>query len=139
MAIRLPQSMDECVYYTLRSIGDKGKVRAWIYRNTCPKCKQAMMTKPRDPKTGNFKIRASEYVCPKCNFTINEDEYAQTLNLQAIYTCPKCSNQGEVEIPAKRKKIKIFDEEEQKEKTADAYQFQCSKCSEKINITKKMK
>ena len=139
MAITQPKSMDECVYYTLRTMGDKGKVRAWILRSSCPKCKQALMTKPRDPKTGNFKIRATEYVCPKCNFTINEDEYAQTLNPQAIYTCQKCGNNGDVEMLAKRKKVKIFDEEEQKEKTADAYQFLCSKCSEKINVTKKMK
>lgn len=97
------------------------------------------MAKPRDPKTGNFKIRAKEFVCPKCNYSVDEDEYAQTLNLQAVYTCPKCSHEGEVEMPAKRKKIKIFDEEDQKEKTAVAYQFLCSKCSEKINVTKKMK
>ena len=98
-----------------------------------------MMGKPKDPKTGKAKIRAKEYVCPECRYTIGMQEYEDTLTANIIYTCPKCGNNGEIQIPFKRKKIKMFNEELQKEISADALQFQCQKCSKKINVTKKMK
>ena len=97
------------------------------------------MGKPRDPKTGKPKIRAEEYVCPECSYTVPLEAYEETLTINVQYTCPKCSHHGEIELPYKRKKVKVFDEEDQKEKTVDAVQFQCQYCSEKINITKKMK
>ncbi len=138
MALREPMSMDECVYFTNRT-SDKGKVRAWVFREQCPKCHEGLMGKPRDPKTGKPKIRAEEYACPKCNYTAPLEEYEDTLTANVQYTCAKCGNGGEVQIPYRRKKVKIFDEEDQKGRTADALQFQCQHCSEKINITKKLK
>ena len=60
MALREPVSMDECVYFTNRNIG-KGKIRAWVFRENCPKCNKGLMGKPRDSKTGKAKIRTEEY------------------------------------------------------------------------------
>ncbi len=138
MALREPTSMDECVYFTNRT-SDKGKIRAWVFREQCPKCHEGLIGKPRDPKTGKPKIRAEEYVCSKCAYTVPLEEYEDTLTANVQYTCSKCMKNGETQIPYRRKKVKVFDEEDQKEKTADALQFQCQYCSEKINITKKMK
>ncbi len=139
MSLELPKSMDECVYYTLRTIGDKGKIRAWVLREKCPECGKGLMGKPRDPKTGKPKIRATEYVCPECNHTVEAGEYEDTLTLNIIYTCPKCGNASETQMPYKRKKIKVFDEEKGKDVAVDAFRFECNKCGEKILIAKKMK
>lgn len=136
--LKEPKSMDEVVYFTNRMLGAKGAVKAWVFKEICPKCKNAAMGKPKDEK-GKVKIRAKEYVCQSCKYSIEQKEYEDTLTANIVYTCPECSFKGEIQIPFKRKKVKIFDEEEQKEKTADALQFECEKCKEKINITKKMK
>ncbi len=138
MVLQQPTSMDECVYFTNRST-ETVKIKAWVLRGQCPKCGQGLMGKPRDPKTGKPKIRAEEYVCPKCAYTVSLEEYEDTLTVNVQYTCTKCMKSGEIQIPYRRKKVKIFDEEDQKERTADALQFQCQHCAEKINITKKMK
>ncbi|HII72385.1 TPA: hypothetical protein HA265_06540 [Candidatus Woesearchaeota archaeon] len=128
MALREPESMDECVYYTQRQV-DSGEVRAWVYRGDCPECGKAKMGKPRDDKTGKVKIRAKEYVCPECGYTAEKKEYEETLTCDIQYTCPACKNKGEISVPFKRKKFNGM----------DAVVFQCQKCKEKIPITKKMK
>ncbi|MEM4242563.1 MAG: hypothetical protein QXM31_01550 [Candidatus Woesearchaeota archaeon] len=135
MALRMPESMDECVYFTRRS---KPQVVAWVFREKCPKCKKALMGKPKDA-SGKVKIRAKEYVCPECNYTMEKGAYEDTLTANIQFTCPKCGFSGEHQMPFKRKKIKIFDEEEGKEIMADALVFNCPKCGEKIAVTKKMK
>ena len=135
MALKQPASMDECVYFTRRL---KPAVVAWVLKGMCPKCKKALMGKPRGPN-GKVKIRAKEYICPACSFTMGKQEHEDTLTANITYTCPKCSLSGEIQIPYKRKKVKLFDEEEGKEKMAEALQFLCAKCKEKINVTKKMK
>ena len=137
MGLRQPQSMDECIYFTNRADG-KSKLKAWVFKEHCPKCKKGLMAKPRDGKTGKPKIRALEYVCPECNHTVEKKEYEATLTANIAYNC-ECGHNGEVQIPFKRKKVKVFDEEDQKEKSADALQFLCEKCNKKINVTKKMK
>ena len=136
-----PNSMEELVYYTQRSLGEKGEgnVKAWTYKEDCPKCGKAKMSKPRDEKTGKVKIRSKDYVCPACGYTVEKQAYEDTLTCQAKYTCPECKKSGEIEFPYKRKKVKIFDVETQKKKTVDALQFKCGYCQAKINITKKMK
>lgn len=138
MTLKKPKSMDECIYFTNRSKG-KGKTKAWVFKKTCPKCKDGVMAKPRDPKTGKPKIRAKEYVCLKCSFTEEKKEHEESLNACIIYTCPSCVHEGEAEIPYKRKTVQIIDEETGKKSSAKALQFLCEKCKEKINITKKMK
>ncbi len=137
MSLKEPTSMDECVYFTNRLFGEKGKVKAWVYKQNCLKCNKALMGKPRGPD-GKIKIRATEYVCPNCKYTVQK-EYEDSLTLEAKYTCPHCQFNGEVQTPFKRKKVKIFDEELQKQVTAESVRFACSKCGKNIDVTKKMK
>jgi len=140
MTIKEPENMDELVYFTNRQLsGGKGTVTAWTYKEKCPKCGKGIMGKPKDAKTGKVKIRATEYECPECKYSAPKEAYEDTLTCQAKYKCPKCSFEGDIEMPFIRKKVQLFDEETQKKKSVDALQFQCKKCSEKINITKKMK
>ena len=138
MAIKQPNSMDECIYFTRRSI-DKGQVKAWVFKELCPKCKKSLMSKPRNPKTGKTKIRAKEYVCPVCNNIVQEEEYEGSLTANVEYTCPQCDHKGETQTPFKRKKVRIFDEELQKKITVETLRFSCQKCGKNIDITKKMK
>ncbi len=139
MALRQPESMDECIYYTKRHLGESGKAVVWVFKENCPKCKKALMGKPKDSKTGKPKIRAKEYVCPECNHTVEKEEYEETLTASIQYTCPSCSFQGEIQVPFLRKKTQIFNVEKQKKVSVEALVFHCKKCNEKIVITKKMK
>ena len=132
-----PKSMDECVYFTNRKDAE-GTVRTWVFRELCPKCKKGMMGKPKDLKTGRFKIRASEYECPECKYTVGEQEYEDTLKACIRYEC-KCGNKADLEVPYKRKRVMRLDEETQKKKAVEAIMFECDKCKHKFLITKKMK
>ncbi|MFC2135458.1 hypothetical protein ACFLTH_12665 [Bacteroidota bacterium] len=136
MSLKFPESMDECVYFTRRSV-DGAKTVAWVFREQCTACGKALMGKPVEK--GKVKTRASEYVCPACNHTVSKDKYEDSLTCNIQYTCPKCFHEGEVQVPFKRKKVQLFDEETQKKKAADAVVFNCEKCEEKIFVTKKMK
>ena len=138
MTLKEPTSIEEYVYFTNRIIGN-GKVRAWVFRELCPKCKEGLMGKPKDPKTGKIKIRADNYECPKCKYSATTEEYEDTLTCNVKYTCPHCSNEGEIQVPFKRKKVQIFNEETMKKKAVDVIRFQCQKCNQNIDITKKMK
>ena len=130
MTLKQPESMEECLYFTNRTLEDgKGSIIAWVFRPDCPKCKKAKMGKPVDPKTGKVKTRAKEYVCPECGYTIAKEVLEPTLTLNIKYKCPYCGNEGETTAEYKRKKFK----------GVDAYVFTCQKCNEKIGITKKMK
>lgn len=135
MAFRQPESMDEIVYFTRRN---QPQTVAWVFREKCPKCRKALMGKPRD-NSGKVKIRAKEYQCPECGYTVEKQAYEDSLTANITYTCPKCNASGEIQVQFKRKKVKILDEEEGKEKMGDALQFACQKCGHKISITKKMK
>ena len=128
MPLRQPESVEECVYYTRRNV-DKGQVTCWVFREKCPRCGKAMMGKPRDAKTGKVKIRAKEYVCPECKHTVPKEQYEDTLTASISYTCPKCANKRETQIPFKRKSFE----------GVKALVFPCQKCGNKIPITKKMK
>ena len=134
MALKQPNSMDDCVYFTRRL---NPSIVAWVFKEKCPKCKKALMGKPKG-KEGKVKIRAKEYVCPSCEYTVEKQEFEDTLTANIEYTCPKCDNSGGVQVPFKRKKVK-FVAADGKEKRADAIQFVCEKCKEKLIVTKKMK
>ncbi len=69
MALKYPDSMDDCAYFTRRLVGDR-KIVTWVFKETCPQCKKGIMGKPKDPKTGKPKIRANEYTCPECGHTV---------------------------------------------------------------------
>jgi ssDNA-binding Zn-finger/Zn-ribbon topoisomerase 1 len=127
MALQIPESMDELVYFTNRSI-ESGKAMVWVPRQQCPKCKKALMGKPADDE-GHVKIRAKEYTCPACKYTVEKAEYEEGLTAYVMYTCPTCGFKGEYIGPFKRKKIE----------GTDTFRFQCSKCKANIDVTKKMK
>ena len=121
--------MDECVYFTQRSLADgKGSVKVWVFKQTCPKCMKAIMGKPRDSK-GKVKTRANEYVCPSCGHSVEKKAYEESLTANAEYTCLGCSSSGEAQIPYKRKNIEGI----------PTLRFQCAKCQASIDVTKKMK
>ncbi len=138
MALVEPKSMNECVYFTNR-ISDKGKLRCWVFKEKCPKCGKALMAKPRDPKTGKIKIRAEEFKCPECSYTIQEQEYENGLTASIQYTCKYCNHNGEIQVPFQRKKVKIFNEEGTKGKLIESLRFQCQKCLKNLDVTHKMK
>ena len=119
--------MQEVIYFTQRAVGS-GYVKAWVYKGDCPKCHKAKMGKPKDDKTGKVKIRAKEYLCPACKYTVEKKEYEETLQCEIKYTCPSCKLVGEIQVPYKRKKFE----------GVDSIIFLCDKCKTKIPITKKM-
>ena len=119
--------MEELVYFTQRAF-DGGEAMVWVFRNECPKCKDAIMGKPRNDK-GKAMTRAKEYACPKCDHRIEKQEYEDSLVANAEYTCAACNNQGEAQIPFKRKVINGI----------QTLRFQCGKCEANIDVTKKMK
>ncbi|HLD72876.1 MAG TPA: hypothetical protein VJA23_04785 [Candidatus Nanoarchaeia archaeon] len=127
MPLKMPNSMEECLYFTNRSIGE-GKVSAWVYRKPCPKCKKAKMGKPVGDK-GSIKIRADKYVCPSCSYEEDKATHEASLKLEAIYTCPKCKKEGESVAEYKRKKYK----------GVDSFIVECGHCHEIIPLTKKLK
>ena len=129
MVLKQPESMDECVYFTQRSIDDgKGSVKVWVFKQTCPKCGKAIMGKPRDKK-GKVLTRAKECVCPSCGYSVEKQAYEDSLTANAEYKCPSCGSSGETHIPFKRKNIEGI----------PTLRFQCSKCKTHIDVTKKMK
>ena len=129
MAFTQPTSMDQCLYFTNRTLENGGKAKAWAFKKDCPKCKKAKMGKPINEKTGRPKIRATEYICPECEYTEEKAEHESTLFVQVAYTCPHCKKQGESETPMKRKTYL----------GVPSYVVLCEHCGEKIAITKKMK
>ncbi len=138
MSLKEPASMDECVYFTNRIIGN-GKIKAWVFREKCPKCGKGLIGKPKDKKTGKTKIRAEKYVCAECSYEAEKEEYEDSLMANIKYTCPGCSHSGEIQTSFKRKKIQRLDEKTGKKETIDAIRFQCEKCRQNIDLTKKMK
>lgn len=128
MTFELPENMEELVYFTRRELGDKGKVICWVPKENCSKCKTGLVAKPKDPKTGRPKIRATEYICENCGNITEKEEYEESLQAYLIYTCPHCGKKGEAKVPFKRKTIAGV-------KTLRA---QCEHCGGNIDVTKKM-
>lgn len=126
MALQIPNSMDECVYFTNRTIGS-GNAKAWAMKMDCPECKKAKMGKPVEK--GKVKIRADYYECPECKYREEKKEHEAKLTLSVIYTCPYCLHKGEAETEFKRKSFE----------GVPSYIFICESCNKKIGVTKKMK
>ena len=139
MTLKEPESMDGCVYFTNRILTNDGYIKTWVLKELCPKCNKSLMSKPKDPKTGRPKIRATEYVCESCGYKEDEAAYEDRLTANILYKCPYCKNEGEIQVPFKRKKVRRFNEEKQKKETVEALIFDCSKCKKRIEVTKKMK
>ena len=127
MPLKEPGSMDECVYFTNRTVG-VGSIRAWVYKKTCPQCKKGKLQKPMK-KNGKIDKKSLVVICNACGFEMPTEESEQGLSMDIIYTCPHCSSSGEATTAYQRKKFH----------GVDAYIFQCQRCHEKIPITKKLK
>ena len=128
MALLEPDSMDECIYFTRRTLdGGKGKAMAWVLKKNCPKCNKEKMGKPKGDD-GHVKIRAKEYTCPSCNHTVSKEEYEPTLTCDVKYTCPHCGKDGEASVPFNRVSFQ----------GVKAVVFPCAACKEKIGVTKKL-
>jgi predicted RNA-binding Zn-ribbon protein involved in translation (DUF1610 family) len=128
MGLVLPDDMDKLVYFTRRKI-ENGAVIAWVDKLTCPKCGKGIMSKPKDAKTGRPKIRATEYVCEACGFSEEKKQHEESLQANAMYTCPHCLKKGEQSVPFKRKTIA----------GVQTLRVICEFCKGNIDITKKMK
>ncbi|MFT4304165.1 MAG: hypothetical protein ACMXYG_06375 [Candidatus Woesearchaeota archaeon] len=126
MSFTIPGSMDECLYFTRRTLGNAGKAVAWVEKKDCPECGKAKMGKP--VVKGKVKVRATTYECPACGFSVDKKEYESTCEVKIIYTCPECNYEGDAVSPYKRKKWQ----------GVDAFVFECEKCKAKLGITKKM-
>ena len=129
MSLEMPESMDECFYFTNRTLENGGSAIAWVKKPMCPKCGKGKMGKPVDPKTGKVKSRATIYVCPECRHEVEKDAFDETLEVEIQYKCPACGKEGEATTQYKRKSFK----------GVPAYVFVCNDCGEKIGLTKKMK
>lgn len=122
MTLKIPETMDDCLYFT-----NRGEVLAWVYRKTCPKCKKAKMGKP--VVKSKVKTRAEVYECPLCKYQEEKVAHEESLTLEAAYTCPKCKKKGESTGQYKRKPYL----------GVPSYIIDCQHCGEKIPLTKKLK
>ncbi len=120
MALQQPKSVEECLYFSRRKLGEKGKVVAWAFRKECPKCHKALMKKPNK--------RAAEYVCPECGYSEPKTEHEAGIVLNVEYVCPECGHAGETTTEYKRKTWR----------GVKAYVFTCANCKAKLGITKKL-
>ena len=83
MALEKPNSMEECVYFTNRSIGE-GYATAWAYRKECPKCKKPSLGKPIK-KDGKPDKKADHYECKICKYQEPNEEVEKDLKLEVQY------------------------------------------------------
>lgn len=123
MSLRLPESTEECLYFT-----NRGHIIAWVYRKECPRCHKARMGKPVDAR-GKVKIRAKEYQCPHCKHTEDQETYEASVKIEAVYTCPKCKKKGESIAEYQRKNYQGI----------PSYMVICQHCGEKMALTKKLR
>lgn len=126
MPFKTPESLEECVYFTNRSIG-QGHVLAWVYRKLCPKCQKAKMGKP--VVKGKVQLRAAFYQCPNCSYQEEKKAHEESLKIEAQLTCPECSKEGETTAEYKRKNYK----------GVPSYLLTCPHCGANIPLTKKLK
>lgn len=128
MELKKPSSMDECLYFTNRSLDNEGYAVAWVYRKECPKCKKGRLGKPIK-KDGKADKKAVVYECPKCKYQEPNDKVESELKVEVEYQCPYCSFGGRATTEYKRNNFE----------GVPAYVFECGKCGKKIGITKKLK
>jgi len=126
MALKEPNSMDECAYFTRRNTNTM-RIIVWVFKQECPKC-HAIMGKPKG-KNEKVMIRAKEFTCEKCGYTESKDDYESKLTANGKYTCLKCNFEGEGQISFKWKTIDGI----------PTLRFVCEKCKANIDVTKKMK
>jgi DNA-directed RNA polymerase subunit M/transcription elongation factor TFIIS len=126
MAFKKPESVEECVYFTNRIIGD-GRATAWVFRKECPKCR-GIMGKPQK-KNGKIDKKADHYACYSCGYKEGNEKAENSLLINVEYKCPHCGNEGETTTEYQRKSFE----------GVPSYVFECQKCKKKIGLTKKLK
>jgi predicted RNA-binding Zn-ribbon protein involved in translation (DUF1610 family) len=126
--LKEPSSMEECLYFSNRTLGENGKAMAWVYRAECPSCKKGRIGKPIK-KNGKPDKKADHFECPECKHQISNEEAENIFKVEVKYTCPHCGNVGEATTEYKRRSFQ----------GVQAFVFACGKCGEKIGITKKLK
>jgi hypothetical protein len=127
MGLKMPDSVEECVYFTNRTIGT-GRAMAWVFRKECPKCKKGVLGKPIK-KTGAIDKKSETCVCSSCGYTEPTEQAESGLTLNVDYKCPYCGNEGQTTAKYERK---VFE-------GVPSYIFECTKCGKKIGLTKKLK
>lgn len=125
--LKEPETMEELLYMTRRTLVPKGKARAWVFRKECPRCPGVKMGKP--VAKGKIKIRSSEYVCPKCDYMELKQQHEESLMCNIDYECPHCDHKGQTQVPYVRKTFQ----------GVKSIIFHCSACDQKIGVSKKMK
>jgi len=128
MEIKKPDSMEECIYFTNRSLGEEGFATAWVYRKICPKCKDGKLGKPIK-KNGKPDKKSPNYECVSCKYQETNEETEADLRVEIEYKCPDCGNESLTTSEYKRITFE----------GVPAYVFDCEKCNKKLGITKKMK
>jgi len=118
MALKQPESVDECIYFTNRTF-DTGKAMAWVYRKMCPKC----------GKGRKIDKKADHYVCYACGYKEDAKQMEELLHIEVAYTCPYCGKDGEATTEYKRKVWM----------GVPSYVFECKSCGKSIGLTKKLK
>jgi predicted RNA-binding Zn-ribbon protein involved in translation (DUF1610 family) len=128
MELKRPNSMEECIYFTNRSLDNEGFAVAWAYRKECPKCGKGRLGKPIK-KDGKPNRKSPDYECPECKYRESNEEVEANLQLEIEYKCPHCTFEGQTATEYKRKNFE----------GVPSFVFVCGKCGKKIGITKKMK
>ncbi len=126
MALQEPESIEDLFYFTNRVLQGKfkGFAKVWVFKELCPKCKQAYMQKPR--RGGKPVKSAKYYECPNCGYQEPAQEYESKLVANVKYKCPNCGFEGELQTPFHRKKVR----------GVLTFSFQCQSCGNVINIEK---
>ena len=127
MALKKPENVEECIYFTNRVIGS-GRATAWVFRKQCPKCKKDAMKKP-STKSGKPDKKSPVYVCKSCRYEEKNEDVEKDLVVNIEYKCPHCGNESETISKYERKTFE----------GVPSYVFECRKCGRKIGITKKLK
>src|SRR3989344_4566404 len=127
MALKRPESAEDCMYFTNSTI-DSGRAMAWVFRKECPKCGKSVLGKPIK-KTGKIDKKADHCVCNSCGYTESNEEAEKSLVINVDYKCPHCGNEGETTTEYKRKAFE----------GVPSYVFECQKCHKNIGLTKKLK
>lgn len=124
--MELPESMDDCLYFTNRTLENNGWVKAWVRRPPAPSGK-GLLGKPKDSKTGRPKLRSTFYVDDEGN-EYDMQEINKQLFVEILYKSPYTGEEGEAKVPYKRKTWQ----------GVPAFVFEDS-AGNKIGITKKLK
>ena len=127
MALKKPSSMEECIYFTNRTMGD-GRAMAWVFKKECPKCKKGIKGKPQK-KNGKIDKKADHFVCYSCGYIESNEQVENSLVINVDYKCPHCSFEGDTTTEYKRKSFE----------GVPSFVFECQKCRKKIGLAKKMK